>query len=109
MKNIIVLFSLSVFFLCAVSLGTGIFDAGSAYAQEDWKEEYASVCAKTQNAMTLSPEELKDFIARCDTLQEQIDGLEGTQAATEKKVYTKRLKMCRDLYDFALKYKENTE
>ncbi|MDX1775339.1 MAG: hypothetical protein R3297_02035, partial [Desulfobulbales bacterium] len=63
--------------------------------------------AETHNAMTLSPAALKDFIARCDALQEKIDGLEGTQGATERKVYTKRLKMCRDLYDFALQYKDD--
>jgi len=86
--------------------GTGI---NSVYAQEqgDWKQEYADICAKTQNPMELSVAELKDRIERCDKLQERINNLQGPQAETEKKVYTKRLKMCRELYKFALEYKEH--
>jgi len=83
-----------------------ICNPDTAYAQADWKQEYSALCAKTQNAMTLSIEELQSLIERCDKLQGQIDALTGPQAKTEKKVYTKRLKMCRDLYDFALQYKE---
>jgi hypothetical protein len=81
------------------------------YAQEqaDWKQEYADICAKTQNPMELSVAELKDRIERCDKLQERINSLEGPQGETEKKVYTKRLNMCRGLYQFALEYKEHKE
>jgi hypothetical protein len=83
----------------------------TVYAQEqgDWKQEYAEICAKTQNAMELSVAELKDRIERSDKLQERINKLEGPQAETEKKVFTKRLKMCRELYSFALEYKEYKE
>lgn len=106
------LFSIVSFLLFSFFLSTPYVNhLGDVYAQEqeDWKQEYASICAKTQNAMGLSAEELKGYIERCDRLQERIDKLEGKQAATEKKVYTKRLKMCRDLYDFALEYKDNKE
>jgi hypothetical protein len=78
---------------------------GSAYAQQDWKQEYEAVCAKTQNAMTLSAAELKKYIERCDKLQDRLDELAGMEGETEKKVYEKRLKMCRDLYKFTLEYK----
>ena len=109
MKNIVLFFITSLFFLC-FSLGSNnVINLNSACAQEDWKEEYATVCAKTQNAMTLSAADLKDYIERCDKLQDRINDLEGAQAETERKVYTKRLKMCRDLYDFALKYKDEKE
>ena len=83
----------------------------TVYAQEqgDWKQEYAEICDKTQNAMELSVAELKDRIERCDKLQERINKLEGPRAETEKKVFTKRLKMCRELYSFALEYKEQKE
>jgi hypothetical protein len=57
--------------------------------------------------MILTPEELKSYIDRCDKLLALINELEGEQAATEKKVYTKRVKMCRELYQFALEYKEH--
>ena len=83
----------------------------SAYAQDqdDWKQEYADICAKTQDAMGLTVEELKGYIERCEKLQERIDKLSGPQADTERKVYTKRLKMCRELYVFALEYKEHKQ
>ena len=81
----------------------------TVYAQEqgDWKQEYADTCAKTQNPMELSVAELKKRIERCDRLQERINKLEGPRADTERKVFTKRLKMCRELYQFALEYKEH--
>ena len=80
----------------------------TVYAQEqgDWKQEYADICAKTQNAMELSVAELKDRVERCDKLQERINKLDGPRADTERKVFTTRVKMCRDLYQFALEYKE---
>ena len=59
--------------------------------------------------MDLSAAGLKDNIDRCDNLQERINELNGSEVATERKVYTKRLKMCRDLYDFTLNYKNNKE
>ena len=78
-----------------------------AQEQEDWKQEYADICAKTQNAMEMSVAELKDRIERCDKLQERINKLEGPRADTERKVFTTRVKMCRELYQFTLEYKEH--
>ena len=107
MKNFRRVALLSLLFLyiffgnCIVGNFTGV------YAQDDWKQEYSSVCAKTQNAMNLTPEELKSYIDRCDKMLALINELEGEKAATEKKVYTKRVKMCRELYQFALEYKEH--
>ena len=112
MKNIGRFISISLLFFCSIGVGylvgTGL---NTLYAQEqqDWKQEYAEICAKTQNPMELSVAELKDRIERCDKLQERINKLEGPQAETEKKVYTQRLKMCRELYKFALEYKEHKE
>jgi hypothetical protein len=109
MRNLARFTFMILLFLC-FSTGNHINgNLGNAYAQDDWKQEYAEVCAKTQNAMTLSVDELQTFIDRCDKVQGQIDLLTGPQGKTEKKVYTKRLKMCKDLYDFALKYKEEKE
>ena len=106
------LFIFSCFFMLNfLSGGYQLCSQVSAFAQEqaDWKQEYTDLCAKTQNAMGLPAAELKEYIARCDKLQERIDKLDGPQAETERKVYTKRLKMCRDLYLFALEYKENKQ
>ena len=106
MKNKI-LFAFISFLLFSFFQGNYIVGSpDSAYAQQDWKQEYAAVCAKTQSAMTLSVAELKDYIERCDKLQGRINELNGLEGETERKVYAKRLKMCRDLYEFTLKYKD---
>ena len=69
-----------------------------ARAEEDWGAEFESVCSRTQDAMTLSSDELRSLIARCDRLKPAIATLDESR----RKVYAKRLKMCRDLYDFVL-------
>jgi hypothetical protein len=109
MKNIILFTFTGLLLLSYFQENCIVGNLSSAYAQQDWKQEYADVCAKTQNAVTLSSEELKNYIDRCDKLQERFDEPEGSLGASERKVYTKRLKMCRDIYDFALKYKDNKE
>ena len=58
--------------------------------------------------MELSADELRDYIDRCTALSNRIEKLDAPHA-TEKKVYRKRLKMCRDLYLFALEYKNNEQ
>ena len=112
MKNIAWLFFIGILlvtFWGGSFIGGGCLNTVYAQEQEDWKQEYAEICAKTQNAMELSVAELKDRIERCDNLLERINKLEGPRAETEKKVFTKRLKMCRDLYNFALEHKEHQE
>ncbi len=74
----------------------------AAYALEDWKAEFEDVCSKTQDAMTFNVDELKSLIARCDKLKPIIDGL----GETERKVYGRRLQLCRDLLVFVLESKE---
>ncbi len=73
-----------------------------AIAQNDWKTEFEVVCARTQEAAGMSRDELKDLINRCDKLLPSIEKLDETR----KKVFLKRLKMCRDLYAFVLETKE---
>ncbi len=67
-------------------------------AEDRWKPEYEAVCSKTDVAMTLSAEELKDLIARCDALKPQIEAEEEPT----RKVYLRRLQMCRELYIYVL-------
>lgn len=111
MKNIGRFIFTGLLFLVFCSGGnlTDSRNCASAQEQADWKQEYADICAKTQNAMGLTAGDLRQYIARCEKLQERIDRLEGPKAETERKVYTKRLKMCKELYEFALGYKENKE
>jgi hypothetical protein len=75
---------------------------GVAYAQDSWKNEFEDVCSKTQDAMAFSPDELRSLIARCDKLKPVVEKLDETQ----RKVFLKRLKLCRDLFFFVLESKE---
>jgi len=67
-------------------------------AEQPWEQEFNEVCAKTTDSMSLSREELKSLIARCEKLKPVIEGLEETT----RKVYRKRLEMCKNLFVFML-------
>jgi hypothetical protein len=69
-----------------------------ARAEEDWHREFDDLCGKTQDAMVLSGAELEALVKRCDALQPKIDAL----GETERKVFSRRLKACRDLYQFVI-------
>jgi hypothetical protein len=73
-----------------------------ALAQQDWRKEFDDVCSKTQDAMALSLEELRSLLARCDKLKPALEKLEESQ----RKVFTRRLQACRDLYQFVLETRE---
>ncbi len=100
-KTVILAAIISLAFFSPPAGGILQFAARAAYAQ-DWKTEFEAVCARTQDAAGMTPEELKDLVSRCDKLGPQIEKLDETQ----RKVYSKRLKMCRDLYAFVLESKE---
>jgi len=104
-KLFLFFFTLAVF-ISLETLWTGTdmpLQGGVVLAQEGWLKEFEDICAKTQDAMVLSTDELKGLIARCDTLKPLIEKLPETQ----KKVYLKRLQGCRDLYVFVLESKRN--
>jgi hypothetical protein len=69
-----------------------------AVAEEDWRTEFEAVCSKTQDAMSLSGEELRALLGRCDRLAPRLRDLDEST----RKVYQRRLKQCRDLYDYVL-------
>lgn len=92
---IAVVYSTAIFFQ---SSDTSVFSAFAAEDQIDVKKEFDAVCADTNNAMTLSVEELKRLIARCDVLKPRIEKLEESQ----RRVMLKRLDMCRELYNYIL-------
>ena len=75
--------------------------AAAASAQDDWKKEFEDICSRTQDSMSFTPDELKSLVGRCDALRPRIEKLDETQ----KKVYLKRLQMCRDLLAFVLESK----
>lgn len=79
-----------------------LLTAQSAYAEDDWKTEFDDLCSKTQDAMLFTEDQLKSLVERCDRLKQRIETLDESQ----KKVYLKRLSMCRDLFAYMLKSKQ---
>ncbi len=73
-----------------------------ACAEDAWKAEFEDICSKTNDAMSLNKEEVRALIDRCDKLKPQIEKLDETA----RKVYLKRLQMCRDLFVFVHDSKE---
>jgi DNA-directed RNA polymerase specialized sigma24 family protein len=73
-----------------------------ARADVEWHAEFEDICAKTQDAMSLSVEELRRLVERSDRLMPTLERLPDP----ERKVFTRRLKACRDLYAFVLETKE---
>jgi hypothetical protein len=88
--------------ILAFAAGITIVGLRPSEAQVNWKEEFDAVCGKTDIAMTLAPEELKGLIERCDRLKTRIEGEEEST----RKVYLRRLQMCRELYAFVLDTRE---
>jgi hypothetical protein len=100
----IILFISGASLLPGTSPVGGLFLPGLGYAsaEDDWRGEFDSICAKTGDSMELSTDELKSLISRCDKLKEVLGKLDEST----KKVFSKRLQMCRDLYAFSLEAKE---
>ena len=78
------------------------YEVRAAYAQDDWKKEFEEICSRTDDAMSFTREELKSLIARCDRLKPVIEKLDESA----RKVYLRRLQLCRDLFAFVLESKE---
>ena len=77
--------------------------AAAPSTQRGWQEEFDDLCSKTQDAMTLSVEELMALLQRCDALLPEIEKLDDTR----KKVFSGRLQRCRGLYVYVLDSKKN--
>ncbi len=73
-----------------------------ARAGQDWRKEFDDICSKTQDAMALSSDELRSLVRRCDELEPHIEKLDESS----RKVFTRRLQACRDLYQFVLESRE---
>ena len=80
----------------ALLIAQGI--VSGAQAEDDWKSEFADICSKTDDPMALPKSEIKKLIDRCDKLKPRIEKLDEST----RKVYLKRLQMCRELFAFVL-------
>jgi hypothetical protein len=72
--------------------------AAAVAAEAAWTTEFADVCSRTQDAMSLSDAELQSLVARCDRLKPAMEKLEEPL----RKVQLRRLQVCRELYQFVL-------
>jgi len=77
----------------------------AVYGENAWRMEFDETCSKTTDSMMLSVDELTTLIQKCDRLQKVIE----TEDETVRKVYLKRLQMCRNLYVFVLDTKKNEQ
>ncbi len=73
----------------------------SARADEGWKREFEEVCGRTEDSMGMTVTELKELLSRCDKLRPLIEA----QEETTRKVYLRRLQMCRDLLAYVYEVK----
>lgn len=67
-----------------------------------WKVEFDETCANTSDAMALSQAELQTLIAKCERLQIAIEQLDEST----RKVFLKRVLMCKNLYQYVLDTKK---
>ncbi|MDD2540050.1 MAG: hypothetical protein PHH28_03280 [Desulfuromonadaceae bacterium] len=70
----------------------------AAYGAESWRTEFDATCSQATDAMALSVPELQKLIERCVSLQKIIE----REEETVRKVYLKRLQMCKKFYIFVL-------
>jgi len=77
----------------------------AVYGENDWRTEFDETCSKTTDSMMLSVNELTTLVQKCDRLQKLIEA----EDETVRKVYLKRLQMCRNLYVFVLDTKKNEQ
>jgi hypothetical protein len=100
MKRVII--CLILVFAASVTQQKGFVPtAVAAEAVEPWKAEFDSLCGQTDSAAEMSVAELKKALEKCDSLKPKIEALE----ATPRKVYLKRLQMCRNLFAYLLEGK----
>jgi len=76
-----------------------------AWCEGTWRDDFDDICAKTDQAMTLTLPELTLLVERCGALQKVIE----TQDESVRKVYLKRLQMCRNLYAYMVEFKKNQQ
>ena len=78
---------------------------GIGFGEEAWRAKFEETCAKTSDAMSLSVNELNTLLENCTALEKVIE----SQDESVRKVYLKRLQLCRNLYAYVLEYKKNAQ
>ena len=70
---------------------------------DSWKSEFERICAQTEIATSLSPQELRELISDSDKLLEKL----GESKDSGAKIYLFRLKNCKAFFEYALQVEEN--
>lgn len=73
--------------------------------EESWQETFEKTCSRSNDAMTMSVEELRSLVESCNALEKVIE----KQEPSVRKVYLKRLQLCKNLYVYMLEYRKNGE
>src|SRR6266545_4214349 len=79
-----------------------LFVAQNSRAEDAWLPDFDDICGKTQDAGSMTREELTAFVAKCDKVRAAIENSDNPQ----KKVYLFRLEKCRKLFAFMLESSE---
>lgn len=74
----------------------------AAAGAEAWRNTFENICSKVDVSQTLSITELEALIAQSDKLTPEIQKSEDPS----KKVYLRRLKNCRSMFEFAIDTKK---
>ncbi|HTG00250.1 MAG TPA: hypothetical protein VK654_06650 [Nitrospirota bacterium] len=87
-----------VFILAAYLVTLGALKASAANEFAEVKHDFEEICSNSANGDSLSPAELQKLLNRCDQLKPRIEKLDDA----DRRFYLRRLKSCRDLYQFLL-------
>lgn len=77
----------------------------AASGAEAWKEAFQNICSKVDVSQTLTVKDLEALIAQADKLSPEIQKSDDPS----KKVYLRRLKNCRSMFEFAIDSKKSGE
>lgn len=75
--------------------------AQPATGERPWQEEFHAVCGDTNASLSLDRDGLRAVVGRCDRLGERL----ASEQESTRKVYSRRLQLCRDFYLFMLEKK----
>jgi len=75
-----------------------------ASAAESWKTSFDEICSKVDASGSLSAQEMAALIAKADQILPEIQKSDDPA----KKVYLRRLKNCRSMYEFMIESKKSS-
>jgi hypothetical protein len=92
------------FMVVIITLSLCAFPHIGVCEDPQWRSEFDEACANTASAMALTTQELQALITRCEKLQKIIEQLDEST----RKVFLKRVLMCKNLYQYVLDSKKGT-